>query len=73
MVKLDHNSQMYFQDSYPCCFLEVRSIGSINPKEMAKSLCDFIFEKLAIPLDKIYISFEDVPASMWGWNGRTFG
>jgi phenylpyruvate tautomerase PptA (4-oxalocrotonate tautomerase family) len=28
---------------------------------------------MGIPIDKIYISFEDVPASMWAWNGRTFG
>ena len=26
-----------------------------------------------LPKDKIYISFEDVHASMWAWNGRTFG
>ena len=39
---------------------------------MAKPISDFVFEKMGIPIDKIYISFEDVPASMWAWNGRTF-
>ena len=24
-------------------------------------------------IDRIYISFQDVPASLWAWNGRTFG
>ena len=73
MAKIKDNSQMYFEDSSPCCFIEIKSIGSLNPPEMTKSVCDFVFEKMGIPKDKIYISFEDVPASMWGWNGKTFG
>ena len=73
MAKLDENSEMYFEDHSPCCFLLIKSIGSLNPSKMAKPLSDFISEKMEIPTDKIYISFEDVPASMWAWNGRTFG
>ena len=73
MAKLDDNSEMYFNDESPCCLLEIRSIGSINPKEMAKPLSNFVYQKIGIPIDKIYIYFEDVPASMWAWNGRTFG
>ena len=73
MAKLDDNLEMYFDNESPCCFLEVKSIGSLNPSEMAKPISDFIFEKMDIPLDKIYISFEDVPASTWSWNGSTFG
>ena len=73
MAKLDDNSEMYFQDESPCCFLEIKSIGSLNPSDMAKPISNFVYEKMGIPLDRIYISFEDVPASMWAWNGRTFG
>ena len=73
MAKLDDNSEMYFADQSPCCFLEIKSIGSLNPSEMAKPISNFVYEKMGIPIDKIYISFEDVPASMWSWNGRTFG
>ena len=73
MAKLDDNSEMYFDDASPCCFLEIKSIGSLNPSEMAKPISNFVYEKIGIPIDKIYISFEDVPASMWAWNGRTFG
>ena len=72
MAKLDDNSEMYFEDESPCCFLEIKSIGSLNPSEMAKPISDFVYEKMGIPIDKIYVSFVDVPASMWGWNGRTF-
>ena len=73
MAKLDDNSEMYFGDQSPCCLLEIKSIGSLNPSEMAKPISNFVYEKMGIPIDKIYISFEDVPASMWSWNGRTFG
>ena len=73
MAKLEDDSVMYFEDQSPCCFLEIKSIGSLNPPEMAKQISDFVHEKMGIPIDKIYISFEDVPASMWAWNGRTFG
>ena len=73
MAKLDDNSEMYFDDESPCCFLEIKSIGSLNPSEIAKPISDFVCEKLGISKDKIYISFEDVPASMWAWNGKTFG
>ena len=73
MAKLDNNSEMYFEDESPCCYLEIKSIGSLSPSEMAKPICNFIYEKIGIPLDKIYVSFEDVPTTMWAWNGKTFG
>ena len=73
MAKLDDNCEMYFNDQSSCCFLEIKSIGSLKPSEMSKPISEFVQEKMGIPLDKIYISFEDVSASKWAWNGRTFG
>ena len=73
MAKIDDNCQMYFEDEKPSCFLEIKSIGSLKPSEMAKPISDFVCEKMGIPIDRIYISFHDVPASLWAWNGKTFG
>ena len=73
MAKIDDDCQMHFDDETPSCFLEIKSIGSLNPSEMAKPITDFVYEKIGIPIERIYISFEDVSASMWAWNGRTFG
>ena len=73
MAKLDDDCEMRFDDQDPCCFLEIKSIGSLSPSDMANPISDFVCEKIGIPIDKIYISFQDVPASMWAWNGRTFG
>tara|TARA_B100001989_G_scaffold103391_1_gene72346 strand:+ start:540 stop:872 length:333 start_codon:yes stop_codon:yes gene_type:complete len=73
MAKLEDNAEMFFDDQCSCCFIEIKSIGSLNPSEMAKPISNFIYEKMGIPQDKIYISFEDVPSSMWAWNAKTFG
>ena len=73
MAKLDDNCEMYFEGQGPCCFLDIKSIGSLSPSEMSKPISDLLYRKMGIPTNKIYISFEDVSASMWAWNGRTFG
>ena len=73
MAKLDDDCEMFFDDQTICCFLEIKSIGSLNPSEMSKPISNFVHQKMGVPLDKIYISFDDVAASMWAWNGRTFG
>ncbi len=73
MAKLEDNCEMYFDDDTPSCFLEIKSIGSLKPSEITKPISDFVHEKIGIQIDKIYISFEDVPARLWGWNGTTFG
>ena len=73
MAKLDDNSKLFFNDQSPCCFLEIKSIGSLHPSDMTKTLCSFVYERIGIPKDKIYIRFEDVSAEMWGWDGKTFG
>ena len=73
MAKLDDNCHLYFDNDTPSCFVEIKSIGSLNPSEMSKPISDFVYKKMGIPIDRIYISFEDVPASLWAWNGKTFG
>ena len=73
MAKLDDNCEMLFDDKSSCCFLEIKSIGSLNPSDMSRPISNFVHQKMGIPLDKIYISFVDISATMWAWNGRTFG
>ena len=42
MVKLNDSLQMYFSGSNePCCFIEIKSIGSIEPSKMSKPICEF--------------------------------
>ena len=49
MVKIEDNCQMYFDNETPSCFLEIKSIGSLNPSEMAKPISEFVYKKMAIP------------------------
>ena len=55
MAKLEDESKLFFDDESPCCFLEVKSIGSLNPLKMTKTICSFIHKKIGIPIDKIYM------------------
>ena len=74
MVRLFDQIPIYFDKDYdPACFIEIKSIGSIDTSNMSASLSDFIFEKLKIPSSRTYICFENVEASNWAWNGSTFG
>ena len=74
MVKLTHSLPMYFAgtDDF-CSFLEIKSIGSLVPSKMSKSICDFFSSELKIPTERIYIYFDDVNSHQWAWNSRTFG
>ena len=74
MVKLTHNIPMYFKgtDEF-CSFIEIKSIGSLVPSKMSKPICDFFYNELKIPTERIYIYFDDVDSKYWAWNNRTFG
>ena len=74
MVKLTDSLQMYFSGTNePCCFIEIKSIGSIEPSKMSKPICEFFSNELKISKERIYIFFQNVDSKMWAWNCRTFG
>tara|TARA_Y100001968_G_scaffold261844_1_gene249836 strand:+ start:3210 stop:3548 length:339 start_codon:yes stop_codon:yes gene_type:complete len=74
MTLLQTNVQMTFaESSEPSCFVEIKSIGSLKPALISESFCKLIYNFTNIPANRIYISFEDVKPSDWGFNGRTFG
>ena len=74
MASLETNIPMIFSgDREACCYIEVKSIGSLNPSKISSSLCKLIEEKTGIKSSRIYIYFTDVNAKNWGYDGRTFG
>ena len=74
MVKLTDSLQMYFAGTnQPCCFIEIKSIGSLNPSKISKPICEFFSIELQIPKERIFIFFQDVDSNMWAWNNQTFG
>ena len=75
MVALEpQRSMMFAGNCDPLAFLELKSIALPETQTSALSgvLCDLMTELLAIPQDRIFIVFSNVPRSMWGWNRRTF-
>ena len=74
MVILNDSSPMYFSENEnSCCFVEIKSIGSLEPQIFAESISEYLSIELEIPIERIYINFQDVQSSMWAWNGKTFG
>ncbi len=74
MALLETDVPMLFSGSdKPCCYIEIKSIGAIKPSEMSEVFSKIVSSKTEIPSSRIYISFEDIPAKYWGWDGRTFG
>ena len=74
MIKLTHSLSMYFGGNDELCtFIEIKSIGSLNPSKMSKPICEFFSTELEIPTERIYISFIDVDSNQWAWNNKTFG
>ena len=74
MTIIQRDAKMTFAGSdEPCCFIKVKSIGSLTPSKMSKSLCELISSKTNINTNRIYIEFKDIKASNWGYNSSTFG
>tara|TARA_Y100001968_G_scaffold199897_1_gene183469 strand:- start:2391 stop:2729 length:339 start_codon:yes stop_codon:yes gene_type:complete len=74
MTLLQTDVKMTFaQSNEPSCFVEVKSIGSLRPDLMTESFCKIISDFTKIPTNRIYIEFEDIKASYWGFDGKTFG
>ena len=74
MTMIQRDIKMTFAGSDdPSCFIKVKSIGSLSPSRMSKSLCELIASRTNINTNRIYIEFTDVKASNWGFNGTTFG
>ena len=60
----------------PAAFADVRGIGGLGGdvnKQLSKAICDLLNGALGIDPNAVYLTFTDVAAPNWGWNGGTFG
>lgn len=76
MTQFEQLQAMYFGGSAEhSCYMQLKSIGlpESKTKALSASLSEFIEGELGIPPDRIYTEFVDVPRTMWGYNGSTFG
>ncbi len=57
-------------------FVDVRSIGGLTGdvnRRLSQKLCKLLNDALGIAPNRIYLTFTEVEAGNWGWNGSTFG
>ncbi len=60
----------------PAAFLQICSIGALNREvntDISRKTAALLEKSINIPIERVYLSFNDVSAVNWGWNGRTFG
>lgn len=76
MTAFEPEVAMTFAGTFePVCYVEIKSIGSMQPnqtKAMSQDFCQEISQTLGVPKNRIYIEFADAKGAMWGWNGSTF-
>ena len=60
----------------PAAFVDVRSIGGLT-REVNQQLTEQVGaqlkKSLGVPPDRVYVTFTEVPADRWGWDGKLFG
>jgi phenylpyruvate tautomerase PptA (4-oxalocrotonate tautomerase family) len=60
----------------PCALVTIKSIGGLSKavnQTLAAQVCQMLHKELAIPQNRVYLTFEDVTPTHWAWNGKTFG
>ncbi|MBL4934114.1 MULTISPECIES: phenylpyruvate tautomerase MIF-related protein [Clostridium] len=75
MLGFEDNYKLYFkgENLEKGAFIEVKIFGKASKEaynKLTTAICDIFYEELAIPVDKIYVKYEEV--DNWGWNGSNF-
>ncbi|AEF99013.1 phenylpyruvate tautomerase MIF-related protein [Methylomonas methanica] len=76
MVELAGDKAMLFGGSAdPLAYAECKSIGLSKAQagSLSAGIAALLHQRLAVPMDRVYIEFSNCPAEFWGWNGSTFG
>lgn len=75
MVTISEASVIMSGIAGDAAFLEVRSIGGLNPqvnRAISADLCSLLQVSLGVSSDRIFINFMDFSPENWGWSGKTF-
>ena len=62
--------------STPTALVSVKSIGGLSKpvnQKLAAEACQLLQKELSIATDCIYLTFEGLPPTHWGWKSDTFG
>ncbi len=59
----------------PCAFLEVRSLGGLDPETNASlslRLCELMHDVAGVPTERVFLNFVDMERTDWGFDRGTF-
>jgi len=76
MVTLSETTISMGKKTTPAAYADVRGIGGFSQKvnaAISKEVAELLKTELNIAPENIYITFTNVAATDWGWNGGTFG
>ncbi len=60
----------------PAALVTIKGIGGLSKtvnQSLAGKITPMLQKELAIPGDRVYITFQELDAGHWAWNGKTFG
>ncbi len=75
MLELHDESPMFFRGtSDPTAYLILKTIDlpTLRTTELSQLLCEEVERLLDVPKERIFIEFDSVDRSLWGWNSKTF-
>lgn len=75
MVTADQNVMLMGGTTGPTALVEVRSIGGLSPeinKALSKAICALLRSQAQIPSERVFLNFQVMEATHWGWRGDTF-
>lgn len=75
MVAYEHAAMLFAGDTGAAAFVDVRGIGGLTREvntRLAAALAVELKKSLGVPPDRLYITFTEVAADHWGWNGQLF-
>jgi phenylpyruvate tautomerase len=76
MVTIDEGEFIMAGETGPAAFADVRGIGGFSRttnQAFSKLLGTYLGETFGINSQRVYMTFTDIDATNWGWNGSTFG
>jgi phenylpyruvate tautomerase PptA (4-oxalocrotonate tautomerase family) len=60
----------------PCALVTIKAIGGLSKsvnQNIAAKVSQLLQKELNIPTNRIFVTFEELAASHWAWEGKTFG
>lgn len=75
MVGYQNAAMVFGGVDTPCVFAQLNSIGQISVDKNEKTsavITGILVKHLNVSADRVYITFNDVKPSNWGFNGSTF-